>query len=137
MKSGYKMLMELEEVNEAVVKVSFGDDLKSTWNAIWRLQVPNRIKLLLWRARSDSLPTKVNLAKRKLLIENTCTQCNQGPEDRLHALWACLLLSTIWQVLFPDLVSISSSSGSFLNVIQLAQQNKMRFDLFTWMVSLI
>ena len=40
-------------------------------------------------------------------------------------------------MLFPDLVTASSSSLSFLSVIRLAQQNKMRFDLFAWTVSLI
>nr|POF20627.1 hypothetical protein CFP56_77331 [Quercus suber] len=89
------------------------------------------------RAGTDSLPTNVNLARRKLLIEPTCTMCSQGPENMLHVLWMCPLLSTVWQVLFPDLVTASSSSSSFFSVIQLAQNNNMRFDLFAWTVSLI
>nr|POF20538.1 putative ribonuclease h protein [Quercus suber] len=88
-KSGYKKLMELEEENKPVANTSSVNELKSTWNAIWKLQVPNRIKLLMWRAGSDSLPTKVNLTKRMLLIEATCNQCNEGPEDTFHALWMC------------------------------------------------
>lgn len=94
-KSGYKMLIKLEDVIETATSVSSVDELKSTWNAIWSLQVLNRIRILMWRAGTDSLPTKVNLARRKLLIEPTCTLCNQGPEDTLHALWTCPLLSTV------------------------------------------
>nr|POF17278.1 protein free1 [Quercus suber] len=81
--------MELDEVNELAANVTSVNELKSRQNAIWKLQVQNRIKLLMWRAGSDSLPTKVNLTKRMLLTETTCTQCNQGPEDTLHALWTC------------------------------------------------
>nr|POF25282.1 putative ribonuclease h protein [Quercus suber] len=136
-KSGYKMLMELDNVIETATSVSSIDELKSMWNAIWSLQVPNRIRILVWQAGNDSLHKKVNLTRRKLLIEPTCTLCNQGTEDMLHALWTCPLLSMVSQVLFPNLVTASSSSLSFLSVMQLAQLNKMGFDLFAWMVSLI
>ena len=64
-------------------------------------------------------------------------QCKLGLENMLHALWMCPLLSTVWQVLFTDLVAASNSCSSFLNVIQLAQQNKSCFDLFAWTTSLI
>ena len=104
MKSGYKKLMELEEKNEPVANTPSVNELKSMWNAVWKLLVPNRIKLLMWRTRSDSLPIKVNLTKRMLLIEATCNQCNEGPKDTFHALWTCPQLSMVWQVLFPNLV---------------------------------
>lgn len=129
--------MELDEVNEPAANVTSVNELKSRWNAIWKLQVQNRIKLLMWRAGSYSLPTKVNLTKRMLLTETTCTQCNQGPEDTLHALWTCPQLYLVCQVLFPELIKTPSSCSSFLSVIQLAHQQSKRFDLFAWMVSLI
>ena len=49
MKSGYKKLKELEEKNEPVANTPSVNELKSTWNAVWKLLVPNRIKLLIWR----------------------------------------------------------------------------------------
>ena len=48
-KSGYKKLKELEEKNEPVANTPSVNELKSTWNAVWKLLVPNRIKLLMWR----------------------------------------------------------------------------------------
>ena len=47
-KSGYKMLIKLEDVIETATSVSSVDELKSTWNAIWSLQVPNRIRIVMW-----------------------------------------------------------------------------------------
>ena len=44
---------------------------------------------------------------------------------------------TVWQVLFPEFVIASCSCTSFLSVIQLAQQQGRRFDLFAWTVSII
>lgn len=36
-KSGYKMLMELEDVSETAASASSVEEMKSTWNAIWKL----------------------------------------------------------------------------------------------------
>ena len=44
MKSGYKMLMELEDKIEIATSVSSIDELKSTWNAIWSLKVQIGLK---------------------------------------------------------------------------------------------
>lgn len=67
-------------------------EMKSTWNGIWKQQVPNQIRLLVWRAGS---PSRVNLVRRKLLTNSICPQCKKGPEDTLHALWTCTLLFTV------------------------------------------
>jgi hypothetical protein len=36
-----------------------------TWKTIWSLNVPNSVKMFLWRACNDLLPTKVNLGKKR------------------------------------------------------------------------
>nr|POE60153.1 putative ribonuclease h protein [Quercus suber] len=91
--------------------------MKSTWNGIWKLEVPNRIRLFMWRAGNDSLPTKVNLAHRKMLTESTCSLCKLELEDTLQALWKCPLLSTVWQVAFADLVDDANVVSNFLDII--------------------
>ena len=45
------------------------------------------MKHFLWRASIDSLPTKVNLAKRMVVNGANCNFCNEHDEDGLHALW--------------------------------------------------
>nr|POE82603.1 putative serine/threonine-protein kinase pbl5 [Quercus suber] len=107
-KSGYKLLMEMEYGNDIGASSSSMGPMKSIWNGIWKLEVPNRIKLFMWHAGNDSLPTRVNLVCRKLLTESTCPLCKLEPEDTLHALWKCPTLST----------------------------DKSRFALFAWTTSL-
>lgn len=85
-KSGYKLLMETEIENCDPPNVSNSELMKSIWNGIWKLKVSNRIRMFMWRAGSDSLPTKVNLTKWKMMSETLCTYCKQGPEDTIHAL---------------------------------------------------
>nr|POF04761.1 putative ribonuclease h protein [Quercus suber] len=129
--------MEMEYENDLDPNSSSTGAMKSTWNRIWQVEVPNRIRLLLWRAGTDSLPSRANLLHRKLLTENMCLQCKTGPEDTLHALWTCPQLTTVWQVYFADLIEGTNSASSFLDVIQLAQQDPYRFALFAWMSSMI
>lgn len=78
--------METEIENCDPPNVSNSELMKSIWNGIWKLKVLNRIHMFMWRAGSDSLPTKVNLTKWKMMSETLCTYCKQGPEDTIHAL---------------------------------------------------
>ena len=59
------------------------------WSGLWRLKVPNKVKTFAWQACSESLPTMVNLARRRVVLSNSCTSCNRGLETVIHALWGC------------------------------------------------
>ena len=63
-KSGYKLILE---DGEDVAGVATAEVIEGVWSRIWKLKVPNHVRNLLWRAGNDSLPTKANLLKRKLL----------------------------------------------------------------------
>nr|POF02718.1 hypothetical protein CFP56_04951 [Quercus suber] len=70
--------------------------LKPLWKGIWSLKVPSKVKNLVWRAVKNSLPTKQNLVKRKVLTDDCCDQCKMQKEDTLHALYLCPKLEEIW-----------------------------------------
>ena len=59
------------------------------WSGLWRLKVLNKVKTFAWQACSESLPTMVNLARRRVVLSNSCTSCNREPEIVIHALWGC------------------------------------------------
>ena len=75
-KTGYKLLCE--EENSSVASSS--DRLKHDlfWKCIWKLCIPNKIKLLLWQVCSNALPTKENLKKRKILDDAKCSACHSA-----------------------------------------------------------
>ena len=60
------------------------------------LNIPNKIKHFLWRACSESLPTKKNLCRKNLVTNANYDLCHDKPEDVLHALWDCYLVKEIW-----------------------------------------
>jgi len=53
------------------------------------LKVPNKVKLLLWRAYTDSFPTMYNLFKKKIVPDSTCYLRMKESETILHMLWTC------------------------------------------------
>ena len=44
----------------------------------------------------DSLPTKVNLKARHLLVDDVCEGCRDHTESTLHSLWLCDQARAVW-----------------------------------------
>lgn len=51
--------------------------LKRLWNAC----VPGKVKICAWRACLDSLPTRTNIAKRRVVVDNLCGFCGSQDES--------------------------------------------------------
>ena len=54
------------------------------------------MKNFLWTACSESLPTKLNLWKRKVLCNAWCERCEEEVENIGHAVWHCVVNSQVW-----------------------------------------
>lgn len=59
---------------------------KHMWNGIWSLQVPHKIKHLLWKAANDAIPTLYNLWRRWVVQAVVCPGCAAECEDTFHTL---------------------------------------------------
>nr|POF25158.1 putative ribonuclease h protein [Quercus suber] len=93
-KRGYQLFCKYEISGAA----SSSDSLEQSlfWKRIWKLHIPNKIKMFLWRVCSNALPTLVNLKKRKILEDAKCKACLMAEENTLHAIWDCEKLHHIW-----------------------------------------
>ncbi|GMY34274.1 hypothetical protein FCV25MIE_29516, partial [Fagus crenata] len=60
------------------------------WKALWKLKVPNKVKIHLWRACLNALPTRWALRHRRVLSDPICPICNGEDKTTTHALWTCL-----------------------------------------------
>lgn len=65
------------------------------WNAIWKSKIPRLIKHFIWRACRNLIPTKVNLAKRRILEDIACPLCG-ARKTLIHILWACPATCDVW-----------------------------------------
>ncbi|KAK3182761.1 hypothetical protein Dsin_030047 [Dipteronia sinensis] len=80
---GYKLGMVREE--GPISSGSNGGD--SWWKKIWSIEVPSKVRIFLWRACKDYIPTMVNLAKQGIDVNGVCHICGKDFETTLHALW--------------------------------------------------
>lgn len=71
------------------VECSKGAVEGGVWKTLWKLKVPNKIKVFGWRARCNILPTRVNLSKKRIMEDNRCEVCKTEPKTGVHALWNC------------------------------------------------
>ena len=83
-KSGYKILCEDEDSGAILSSDRSEQDL--FWKRIWRLRLPNKIKLFLWQVCSNASPTKENLKRRKILDHAKCSACLSAQESIFHTI---------------------------------------------------
>ncbi|KAK9988503.1 hypothetical protein SO802_028742 [Lithocarpus litseifolius] len=128
-KSGYKSLMDSATLD--TIRPSISATQKSFWKSIWNLNVPGKIKHFLWRACTNSLPSKENLKKRAIPIDPTCHLCSRENESILHALWGCEKVQTVWATDFGWVDKNTAAAGSFSDLVQLIREKPHTFPLFS------
>lgn len=63
---------------------------------IWELRTPPWVKLFMWKACMDSLPTQVNLCRRGSTIDLICPISGEASETIDHILLRCRDVVKIW-----------------------------------------
>ena len=134
-KTGYRLLSNLGASDNP--SSSDITQSKQIWKAIWNLNVPNRVKILIWWAGLDALPSQVNLVKRKVQCDPVCPICGLEQETIIHALWSCPTLAEVWTVHFAWLIRQTRLCSNFLDIIQACCSRGDCFDLFTIISSII
>ena len=66
------------------------------WKVLWSLKVPSKLKVFGWRASHEILPTRVSLAKQKILDDDRCHSCKRFAETAIHAVWVCGAAQDVW-----------------------------------------
>ena len=95
------------------------------WNHIWSLQVPAKVRSLLWRASTSSLPTLLALRSKNVDVSVMCPVCNGSPEDILHALVKCSHARSVWcQSSLRDLSGSVDSFGGWWQQVMKRQRSQ-------------
>ncbi|XP_019177841.1 PREDICTED: uncharacterized protein LOC109173035 [Ipomoea nil] len=92
------------------------------WLKLWKLKIPPKWKMLLWRAISDILPTTTNLLIRRVDVDPHCAMCGMFQEHTMHALVLCEFARNIWEQSNLTIPSIDTNIfhvwfGELLNVL--------------------
>ncbi|KAL4325014.1 hypothetical protein GQ457_11G023740 [Hibiscus cannabinus] len=84
-KSGYRLLMDDQCGNSEGADAS----LSRFYIALWRANVPSKIKITMWKIANGFLPTLDNLYSRRLVVNNLCPFCQVPGETIAHLLRDC------------------------------------------------
>ena len=71
------------------------------WESVWKVVVPERVRVFLWLATHQVIMTNVERHRRHLCNTSTCSVCNGGEETILHILRDCPAMDGIWDRLVP------------------------------------
>ncbi|XP_028220243.1 uncharacterized protein LOC114401863 [Glycine soja] len=67
------------------------------YSIIWKLKIPPRVAVFCWRLLKNRLPTKDNLLRRNITIQDqNCPLCGNAQEDVGHLLFNCNLTKGLW-----------------------------------------
>ncbi|XP_018813588.2 uncharacterized protein LOC108985665 [Juglans regia] len=74
--------------------------------------------MFLWRATHESLPTNLNLKRRKIKEDPSCPICRQETESVMHALWSCSAVMDVWFFSSRGLQKMKVGFKSFKEVVE-------------------
>ena len=69
------------------------------WKILWKLKIPSKVKIFVWRVLHEILPLKGILINRHVPVSGACPICHQAAEDVLHLLFKCPTAQEIWRLL--------------------------------------
>ncbi|KAI8547258.1 hypothetical protein RHMOL_Rhmol07G0180600 [Rhododendron molle] len=69
---------------------------RNMWAAIWKLDIPHKMRHFWWRACSNSLATKENLVRRKCGVSKGCPICGVVDESIEHVIFDCEWVRAVW-----------------------------------------
>lgn len=60
------------------------------------MMAPNGVRIFVWRACLDILPTLKNLHRKKIIEEFLCPICLSQQKSIGHVLWSCEAIRDVW-----------------------------------------
>ena len=106
--SAYKLLVTTKLQREAWLEGRGGASSNSreedAWSNLWKLKVPSKVRIFLWRLARHSIPTTDVLQRRNMATQSACPLCGCQDSWR-HALLSCTMSRCVWALSDENIVS--------------------------------
>ncbi|XP_023912636.1 uncharacterized protein LOC112024225 [Quercus suber] len=66
------------------------------WKKLWKLKMPEKTKMFLWRLAVNTLPTRDNLSRRFQIVDTSCLFCKENIETPIHLFLNCNASRAFW-----------------------------------------
>ncbi|GMY09850.1 hypothetical protein FCV25MIE_05089 [Fagus crenata] len=108
---------------------------RKTWRVIWKQKLPNKVKIHLWRACLNVLPTRLSLCRRRILQDSACQVCRTAPESPTHALWSCPYAGSVWALIPGKIQKLPPTEVDFFELFQGLTERLTRAEVEIWSVT--
>lgn len=85
-RSAYKLL---QGTNEDPSEINLQTESKNFYRKLWKLHIPSKITLTVWRISWNFIPSLVNLKQKKVVVNAICPRFRQNEEDSYHLFQQC------------------------------------------------
>jgi hypothetical protein len=79
----------------------------TTWKDLWKLKLPGKVLVFLWRLTHNSLSTRMNIKRKKIVLDTRCPMCWQLDEDGGHLSLHCKVVKKISRAMDGEDIRIS------------------------------
>jgi hypothetical protein len=111
-RSAYRMLIDTRVRRTAwldeLPRCSSMKEREKEWTAIWKVPVPSKIRVFLWRLAKQSLPTADVLHHRNMAPQQICSICGQD-DSWTHSLLHCNMARNVWALAPEEITEMISS----------------------------
>jgi len=83
-KSGYNKICAYNTTTDQHRASTSFQPPQSLWTKIWKLSIPPKMRIFIWSACHNAIPTRENLYKQKVLPHPICTLCNNQVKTTEH-----------------------------------------------------
>ena len=73
--------------------------INPVWEILWKLQIPSKVKIFMWKALHGIVPVMSILANRHIPVSGQCPICKLDAEDIAHLLFKCCRAREVWLAL--------------------------------------
>lgn len=88
-RSCYHLIMQRSGMFEAAEEGSSSGVTQVEWKAIWRLKLPPRVRMFIWRACMGIIPHSVELYRRHIALNPFCAHYGIEAESSFHVFMEC------------------------------------------------
>ncbi|KAL4295600.1 hypothetical protein GQ457_12G010160 [Hibiscus cannabinus] len=108
------------EVRSAYSNLASGswDPNHVLWKLIWRMAVPQRLRVFLWVVSRRKLMTNLERCNRHISYSSLCPLCSGADESIIHVLRDCRAASEVWELILPSTLSLSFAQPDLLTWIE-------------------
>lgn len=131
-RTAYYLARHLKKQSVATIHGNSSNLVQENWDFVWKISLPNKIKIFAWRLLKSALPVLDTLRRRNIVIDVLCPVCQCRIESIIHVFRDCHYARISWALSpIPNLLLQSDLGDAWHWFLEVKDKlSKEDFDLF-------